>query len=330
MTGGSEELESKIVRVAEKIIVTGANGAIGSVFVPELRRLKGTDLVIAGYNRTPLTGAVAEGPSAHADVTNLDILKKVVELHGINIMYNFSALLSVATEENPELAYKVNVGGLKNTLAVAAEHGLRLFWLSSMAVFGGKGLQKENTPQDEPLQPDFEYGKNKKEGEELVEAYFNRGVDVRSVRFPGMLGPGPYGPGTTEVINEMIDMAAQGKPYVSPLRTDTVLPMMDTRDGNRAILALMDAPREDITVHSSYNLAGYSVSIREVASNLRNRFPGFKVSYRINPTKQAIADSWPDSIDASIAFKDFGFEAEYDLDDNIDYVLEHRTDSVAV
>lgn len=323
----SKTLEEKVVSMENRILVTGAAGAIGRRLVPELREQYGTDLVVAGYNRTPLTGLLASGPMERVNVVDKDALRATIERHDIGTVYHLAAMLSIAAEKNPELAKEVNEKGFTNVLELAGEYKLRLFWPSSIAVFG-PAAPKDNTPQDAPLDPTTNYGKAKVLSEQQGETYFNeQGVDFRSVRLPGVNdrleeGEKP-GPGTTEYVMDMVYAAKKNKPYVSPLRPDTMLPMMDMRDVIGAIKQIMAVPKEQINIHTSYNLDGMSFTPEQLEKSIRELInsPNFKVSYEIDSLKQPIADSWPDSIDDSAARKDWDWKPKYDLTKMVKYML---------
>jgi len=310
------------------ILVTGSAGAIGRNQTLALRARYGSDMVVAGYNRTLLTGSLTDGPSVQVDVTDKEGLRSIIEKHKVGEIYHNAALLSIKAEKNPEDAENVNVGGLENVLEVARKYDLKVFWPSSIAVFGSTA-PKDNTPQDAPLDPEFEYGRNKKAGEALIkEAFEKSGVDVRSVRYPGINGRGKPGPGTTEYAIEMIYAAVgqeqgQDEPYVCPLRPDTALPMMDMRDATRAALEIMGAPQEQIRVRTSYNLAAISFTPVELEQEIKRLVPGFRVRYdETDELKQKVADSWPHSIDDSAARKHFGWRHQIGLEEMAKYILE--------
>lgn len=323
-------LEGTVVEMENKKghFVPGAAGAIGRRLVPALRGQYGSELVVAGYNNTPLTGVLAEGPSVRADVTDIDALRSIIKGYNIGTIYHLAALLSVAAEKNPERAQEVNTAGFMNVLEVAREYGLRVFWPSSIAVFG-PDAPRQDTPQDAPLNPVTVYGKGKVAGELRGREYFEKhGVDFRSVRFPGLndrlaVGERP-GPGTTEYAMDMIAAAKENRPYKSPLRADTMLPMMDMRDAIRAILGIMGAPAKNITIRTSYNLAAASFTPAELEAEIRRQVdkPGFEVSYdEIDKMKQGIADSWPGSIDDRAARRDWRWNHAYGFAEMVTHML---------
>ncbi|MBI2675163.1 MAG: NAD-dependent epimerase/dehydratase family protein [Candidatus Aenigmarchaeota archaeon] len=307
----------------KNILVTGGAGAIGRNLLKALYAQHGSQMVIAGYNRTPLTGLPDGSLSAQVDVYDKERLISVVEEHDLDDgeIYHLAALLSIAAEKDPERARRVNMGGLKNVLDVAREYDMRVFWPSSIAVFGSSA-PKHNTPQNAPLDPEFEYGRNKVEGEKLLNQFFDEfEVDGRSVRYPGLLTPGKPGPGTTEYAIEMIYAAVRGEHYASPLRHDTELPMMDMRDATRAALEIMKAPKEDIKVRTSYNLSAMSFTPEELAEEIRKHIPRFKTDYKIDDLKQRVADSWPNSIDDSSARDQWGWNHRYGLPEMTEHMI---------
>ncbi|MBI4168228.1 MAG: NAD-dependent epimerase/dehydratase family protein [Candidatus Aenigmarchaeota archaeon] len=305
----------------KRILITGGAGAIGRNLLRDLYALHGPKLVVAGYNRTPLTGLPKDGLSAQVDVSDYEKLSAVIKRYDIGTIYHLAALLSIAAEENPELARRVNMGGLENILNLAKDHDLRVFWPSSIAVFGSTA-PKDGTPQHAPLDPEFEYGRNKVEGERLLKQFSDGfGVDVRSVRYPGLLTPGKPGPGTTEYAIEMVYAAVRGEPYASPLGPDTVLPMMDMRDATRAALEVMEAPKNRIQIRTSYNLSAMSFTPEQLAAEIRRHIPDFKLTYKINALKQKVADSWPNSIDDSLAREHWGWRHSYGLQETTEYMI---------
>jgi len=314
----------------KRILVTGAAGAIGRNLLKGLYALHGHEAVVAGYNKTPLTGLPEDGLSIKVDVTNKENLRSVIEQYDAGDVYHLSALLSIAAEKDPELARRVNMGGLKNVLDLAKKYDLKVFWPSSIAVFGSTA-PKYNTPQDVPLDPEFEYGRNKVEGEKLLQQFFDEfGVDARSVRYPGLLAHGKPGPGTTEYAIEMMYAAVIGKPFASPLGPDTVLPMMDMRDAIRAALEIMAAPNESIKVRTSYNLSAMSFTPEQLATEIRKHIPGFELQYEIDDLKQRVADSWPDTIDDSVAREQWGWRHRYGLSETVEYMIREIRKEIVV
>ncbi len=287
-----------------KILVIGATGAIGRNLVPALREKYGNENVIAGYNRRVPQGELAEGPIVQIDVTDKSMLRKIVDSHDVVSIYNLAALLSVAAEKNPELAERVNMGGLMNVLDIMTDD-MTGFWASSIAVYG-PGIPKRDVSEDVTFNPITVYGKGKVKGEIAIA---ESGKNMRVIRFPGLNGPGEPGPGTTEYAIEMIQAAAKGDHYIVPLRKDTKMPMMDMRDAVRAIMMLMSAEK----VGKTYNISAFSFSPEQLAEVVREFNSDFEVDYQPDEMKQNIADSWPESLDDSRARKDWGWEPAYSL-----------------
>lgn len=303
------------------ILVTGARGQIGSDLVAELRRRHGRDAVLeTDLHPLPNGG----NPLYEAlDVRDRDRLDALVRTHRIETVYHLASLLSATGEHKPDLAWAVNVQGLRNVLEVARTYGLRLFWPSSIAAFG-PDTPRENTPQAGPLDPVTMYGVTKVTGELLCRYAFQRdGVDVRSLRYPGLISHATKpGGGTTDYAVEIFYAALEGEPYTCFLRPDTRLPMMYMPDAVRATIDLMDADAEAISVRTGYNITALSFSAEELADALRKRFPDFEVAYEPD-FRQAIADSWPASVDDSQARADWGWQPAYDLDRMVDDMIDH-------
>jgi len=259
---------TQVVNMEGNILVTGSTGAIGRNLVPLLREKYGNDKVIAGYNRR----VPEEDPKVKVDVSDIDALRDTVRKHGISSIYHLAALLSVAAEEDPDAAERVNTQGLRNVLEIMAEqvakgNNMTGFWASSIGVYG-EGLPAENVAENVTLKPITVYGKGKVTGEQAIaEFYKTAGVDVRVIRFPGLNGPGKPGPGTTEYAIEMIQAAANGNNYTVPLRQDTTMPMMDMRDAIQGIMQLMNAPKDKIEIAKPYNIAALLYLVSRVLCN---------------------------------------------------------------
>lgn len=308
----------------KRILVTGGAGAIGRNLLPSLYVAYGPQAIVAGYNRTPLAGLPKGILSAQVDVSDEVKLRSVIEDYELNggDIYHFAALLSIAAEQDPERARRVNMGGLTNVLELAKEYGMKVFWPSSIAVFGSTA-PKYNTPQDAQLDPEFEYGRNKVDGERLLKQFFDEfGIDVRSVRYPGLIGPGKPGPGTTEYSIEMIYAAVRGEPYTTPLKPDTALPMMDMRDAIRAALEIMAVPKERIKIRTSYNLSAMSFTPEQLAEEIKKHIPTFEIYYEPDSLKQRVADSWPNSINDQSARDHWGWRHQYGLVETTEYMIQ--------
>jgi len=299
----------------KRILVTGACGQIGSELTLELRKRFGGDNVVAAGHRTPPSGALKEsGPFEFIDVTEMSQLQGVVDKYRIDTIYHMAAVLSAVGEKNPQLAWKVNMGGLYNVLELAREKQLsRVFCPSSMAVFGPT-TPRENTPQDTILRPTTIYGVSKVAGELLGDYYFSRyGVDVRGLRYPGIISNETLpGGGTTDYAVAIYYEAVKYKKYTCFVREDTVLPMMYMPDAIKAALDLMDAHVDKLTRHSDYNVAAMSFSAGELAAEIKKHIPDFVCEYEPD-YRLAIADSWPQSLDDSAARRDWGWQPDYDL-----------------
>lgn len=297
-----------------RILVTGATGQIGSELVPELQRMYGDENVVIGIHRRPPRGDLGSGPLEKIDVTKKDNVEGVVKEYGIDTIYHMAAILSVAGEENPWLAWDVNVNGTYNVLEVARENGLdRVFVPSSIAAFGPE-TPRDRTPQDTVLKPRTMYGLTKVSGELLSNYYFEKfGLDVRGVRYPGIISyKTPPGGGTTDYAVEIFHEAIKNGEYTCFLKEDSTLPMMYMPDCIKCTLDLMDADVSRLRHHGDYNVAAISFSPAELAEEIRKHIPDFVISYEPDH-RQAIADSWPKTIDDSSARMEWGWEPRFDL-----------------
>ena len=296
-----------------KILVTGAAGQIGSELVAALRKKHGEANVVA-TDKAVTRAQVAAGVLEQLDVMHLSSVERTIREHNVDTIYHLAAILSAAGEAHPDLAWDVNMDGLKNILDASARHGVgRVFWPSSIGVFGSDA-PKVRAPQDSPLNPTTIYGVTKVAGE-LLCAYYsqNRGLDVRSVRFPGLISSeAKPGGGTTDYAVEIFYSALQSGHYTCFLSEGTVLPMMYMPDALRAAIEIMDADPPDIKLHTGYNVAAMSFSAGELAAEIRKHLPRFEVTYAPD-SRQAIADTWPRSVDDSAARRDWGWKEEYDL-----------------
>lgn len=295
----------------KKILVTGAFGLVGTELVLELQKRYGKENVIAAaHSKVPDN---FDGILEQADVTQEENIIKLVKKHDIGTIYHLAGILSVGSEKNPAAAWEVNLNGLRKVLNVAKDEKLKVFWPSSIAAFGPT-TPKENTPQHTSLEPTTIYGVAKVAGELLCQYYFNKyGVDVRSIRYPGLNGwKADPGDGTTEYAIHIFYAAIREGKYVCPLKPGTYLPMMYMEDAINGTIQLMEADAAKLTVRTSYNLSGISFSPDELVAEIKKIVPDFKVTYAPNHT-QAIADSWPKTIDDSTARKDWGWQPKYDL-----------------
>jgi len=299
----------------KKVLVTGATGQIGSELTIELRKKYGEDNVVAaGHKRKPSGKLLKSGAFEFVDTTDKENIVKVVKTYDIDTIYHLAAVLSATGEENPQLAWHVNMDGLYNVLEVAREYNMvRVFWPSSIAVFGPEA-PRVNTPQDTILIPKTMYGVTKVAGELLCNYYFSRfGLDVRSVRYPGIISSETLpGGGTTDYAVEIFYEAIKNRRYTCFVREDTVLPMMYMPDCIKAAIDLMEAESYRINHRTSYNLTAISFSAGELAAEIKRYIPEFECKYEPD-FRQKIADSWPMSIDDSVARREWGWNPTYDL-----------------
>jgi nucleoside-diphosphate-sugar epimerase len=327
----SPSFSTPFLPVMKRILVTGANGQIGSELVDALRDRHGDDRVV-GLDLSLPASANGRGaaPYEAADVRDADALARVVTGYDVGTVYHLASLLSASGERNPDRAWEVNLDGLKNVLDLARRHDLRVFWPSSIAVFG-PSTPREDTPQRTVFDPSTMYGVTKRSGELLCQYYYRRyGIDVRSLRYPGLISyETPPGGGTTDYAVDMYYAAARGESYTCFVRPDTRLPMMYMPDALRATLALMDADADALTVRDSYNVSALSFSAADLADCLRRHVPAFDCTYDPDE-RQRIADDWPRSIDDATARADWNWSPTYDLDAMTEDMLAHLRESLEV
>ena len=324
----------------QRVLVTGANGQIGSELVQALRHRGDTERVIGADLRPPSDSSSSNGSretgGAHEvfDVRDRAALRGVMETHAIDTVFHLASLLSASGEQAPDRAWDVNMHGLKHVLDLAREfqenegradgagNSVRVFWPSSIAAFGP--ATGTRAPQQAVLDPQTMYGVTKVSGELLCRYYFQKyGVDVRSVRYPGLISyAAPPGGGTTDYAPEMFYAAAEGRPYTCFVEPETRLPMMYMPDALDAALDLMDAPAEALSVRTSYNVGALSFTARELADALAARVPGFECQFAPDE-RQEIADSWPAAVEDRPARGDWGWNPQYDLDALTDDMLEN-------
>ena len=299
----------------EKILVIGASGQIGVELTLALRKIYGDANVVASDLREENILLKGTGPYVSLDVMNKEMLHVQVIRQNITQIYLLAAILSATGEKNPNLAWSLNMQSLLNVLDIAREEKLsKVYWPSSIAVFGPTS-PKQNCPQQTIIEPSTVYGISKYAGEFWCNYFHNRyGVDVRSMRYPGLISyKSEPGGGTTDYAVEIFYKAKQDKKYDCFLREDTYLPMMYMNDAIRATIELMEADAKSINVRTSYNLSGMSFSPKEIAAEIKKHIPEFSISYKPD-YRQPIADSWPQSIDDSVARKDWGWKEAYDLE----------------
>jgi nucleoside-diphosphate-sugar epimerase len=308
----------------EKILVIGASGQIGVELTLALRKIYGNANVVASDLREQNPLLEGTGPYVSLDVMNKEMLHVQVIRQNFTQIYLLAAILSATGEKNPNLAWNLNMSGLLNVLDIAREEKIKkVYWPSSIAVFGPTS-PKQNCPQQTIIEPSTVYGISKYAGEFWCHYYFQRfGVDVRSIRYPGLISyKSAPGGGTTDYAVEIFHEALEEKKYDCFLKEDTYLPMMYISDAIRGTIELMEAPAEKISIRTSYNLSGMSFSPKEIATSIKKYIPDFIISYKPD-YRQAIADSWPQSIDDTVARNDWGWKNEYDLDKMTKEMLEN-------
>ena len=299
----------------ERILIIGSSGQIGTELVFELRKIYGNENVIASDIRESFDEEINSGPFETLDIMDEKLLRNIVAKYKVTQVYLLAALLSATAEQNIELGWKLNMRSHSHVLDLAKD-GLikKIFWPSSIAVFGPT-TPIENTPQYTVMEPNTVYGITKQAGERWNEYYFNKfGVDVRSIRYPGLIGwKANPGGGTTDYAVDIFHKAITDGEYESFLAENTELPMMYMPDAIRATIKLMETPAEKIKIRSSYNLAGISFTPKTLSEEISKHIPNFKMSYKPD-FRQEIADSWPSSINDSHAQKDWGWSLGYDLE----------------
>lgn len=294
----------------QRLLVTGANGQIGTVLVQALQERYGYDQVIASDLHLP---AEKKAVFVQLDVLDQKQMRVIIEQYQITQIYHLAAILSAKGEQNPKMAWDINMNGLFNVLETAKDYQLKVFNPSSIAVFGTES-PRQDTPQFRSVHPETVYGISKVAGEYWGLYYYEKfGVDVRSVRYPGIISYQSLpGGGTTDYAVEIFHAAVKGEHYKCFLKEHTRLPMMYISDAIRATIDLMEAPEEAISVRTSYNLAGVSFTPAEIAAEIKSQIPEFSLSYKPD-FRQAIAESWTETIDDSSAQEDWGWQPEYDL-----------------
>ncbi len=300
----------------KRILITGAFGQIGTELTLELRRRHGAENVLATGRYLPEqeVSVSAAGPIEQLDVTDGEAIVDTVRRHGINVIYHLAAILSAHGEQNPQMTWQVNMGGLRNVLEAARQvDRCRLFWPSSIAVFGPE-TPGDKTPQDTVMRPTTIYGVTKVAGELLSDYYFHHyGLDVRGVRYPGVISSGsPPGGGTTDYAVDIFYQALRTGRYTAFVREDCVLPMVYMPDCIHAAIKLMEADLSSLKHHNGFNIAAMSFSAGQLASEIKKHLPEFVCEYQPDE-RQAIADSWPRSIDDRVARQEWGWQPEYDL-----------------
>lgn len=300
--------ESQVTRV----LVTGAAGQIGSALVPALREAYGADRVLATDIHPPTEPGA--GPFALLDCTDSAAVAERLAEHRPTVVYHLAALLSAVGERKPQKAYEVNLGGLFNVLEAAREQGFAVFTPSSIAAFG-PSTPRNGTPQDTLQRPSTMYGVTKVAGELLCDYYHSRfGVDTRGVRYPGIISASPPGGGTTDYAVEIFFAAVERGSYTSFLSADTQLDMMYMPDALRAAMELMEADGTGLVHRNAFNVTAMQLTPATLGDAIRRHLPDFRLAFDPDPVRQAIADSWPRSLDDSAARREWGWRPEYDLE----------------
>lgn len=307
----------------KKILVTGALGQIGTELVVKLRKLYGENNVIATDIRKNDCEVVLGGPFEILDVTDGKTMYEIAKKYEVDTIIHLAALLSAVAEAKPLEAWHINMGGLVNALEVARELDLKFFTPSSIGAFGPT-TPKDKTPQVTIQRPTTMYGVNKVSGELLCDYYYHRfGVDTRGVRFPGLISyVAPPGGGTTDYAVEIYYEAIKKGHYTCYLKPGTYLDMMYMPDALDAIIQLMEADSDRLINRNAYNITAMSFDPEEIAAEIKKHIPDFTIEYEVDPVRQAIADSWPNSLDDSAAQVEWGFKAKYDLEKMTKDMLE--------
>ncbi|MGB4775361.1 MAG: NAD-dependent epimerase/dehydratase family protein [Daejeonella sp.] len=309
----------------ETILVIGSNGQIGTELVTELRKINGDNHVIACDIRRPDYDIKNAGPFEFVNVLEKDTLKNIFKKYKPTQVYLLAALLSATGEQNPKLAWNLNMNGLLNVLDLAITFETkRIYWPSSIAVFGPNS-PKDKTPQYCVMDPNTVYGISKLAGERWCEYYFQKyGLDIRSIRYPGLISwKAAPGGGTTDYAIHIFHEALKKGAYQCFLSAETELPMMYMDDAIRGTIELMDAPAKNINIRSSYNFAGISFTPEILAAEIKKHIPDFKLSYVDNDPRQAIAGSWPKSINDSQAQKDWNWKTRFNLKNMTEDMLKN-------
>lgn len=308
----------------QRILIVGASGQIGTELTARLREQFGSHKVIATDIREGDNDLLEGGPFEILDAMDYKALEDIIIRHEITDVYLLAAMLSATAEKFPMRAWNLNMNSLFNVLNLAKDNKIKkVFWPSSIAVFGST-TPKSNTPQKTVMEPSTVYGISKQAGERWCEYYFNKyDVDVRSIRYPGLISYKTLpGGGTTDYAVDIYHKALKHNEYRCFLNAETTLPMMFIDDAIRATLSIMEAPKDDITIRSSYNLSGLSFNPKEITENIQQHIPDFKITYEPD-FRQDIADSWPQSIDDSQAQNDWGWENKISLNKMTEIMLDN-------
>ncbi len=311
----------------KKIMVTGSVGQIGSELTMVLREKYGNDNVIAtGHKSKPGEKLLNSGPFQFINCSDIKTVEEVVKKYNVNTIYHLAALLSAMAEENPQLAWDVNINGLYNVLEVARERDCAVFTPSSIGAFG-PGTPLDNTPQDTIQRPNTMYGVTKMAGELLCDYYYKRfGVDTRGLRYPGIISYETLpGGGTTDYAVEIFYEAIKNKKYTCFLKQGTYLDMMYMPDAINSAINLMEADPAKLKHRNAFNVTAMSFDPEGIADEIKKIIPGFTIDYKVDPTRQAIAESWPNNMDDSAAREEWGWKPEYNLEAMTKDMIEKLT-----
>jgi nucleoside-diphosphate-sugar epimerase len=315
----------------KRLLITGATGQIGSELTIALRRTYGeTNVIAAGHRRQPDADLVQNGPYCAIDVRDADSLQEAVRNYRIDTIFHLASVLSAVAEQNPQLAWEINMGGLHKVLEAARQFRCAVFFPSSIGVFG-PGTPLENTPQVTVQRPNTIYGITKLAGELLCNYYHRRfGIDIRGLRLPGLISYKTLpGGGTTDYAVEIFYAAlAQGR-YCCFLKGDTRLDMMYMPDAIRAVMILMEADGKNLIHRNAYNLTAMNFTPEELAARIRSSVPDFTIDYDVDPIRQAIADSWPRYMDDSAARAEWGWQPHFDIVATTQEMLTHLAAKLA-
>jgi len=315
-----------------RILVTGATGQIGSELVPALRKRFGSaNVIAAGHKTQPDKELLDSGPFLSLDVRDFAAIEKIVKEYRIDAIYHMAALLSASAEKDPHLAWDVNINGLRNILEAARKFNLSVFFPSSIGAFG-PSTPADNTPQDTIQRPTTIYGIAKVTGELLCDYYFHKfGVDTKGLRFPGLISykTMPRG-GTTDYAVEIFYAAVKEKRYECFLKQGTRLDMMFMPDAIRAAIELMEADAERLIHRNAFNITAMSLAPEDIGAEIKKHIPEFTMTYKIDPVRQAIADSWPHHMDDSAARREWGWRPEYDLVSMTKDMIERLSEKISM
>ena len=310
--------------MSDTILILGACGQVGTELTEKLQQVYGANNVVSSDIKPSTNPIHSNSTFELLDVLDTQRIAEIFAKHKPTVVYHLAALLSATAEAKPQIAWQINMQGALNIFEACKEYGVkRVFWPSSIAVFGPT-TPRINTPQTTILEPNTIYGISKLAGERYCEYYWEKhGVDIRSIRYPGLIGYKSLpGGGTTDYAVEIFYEALKNKSYTCFLNKTTALPMMHTEDAIRATLEITDAPAEQIKIRSSYNISGVSFNPQELSNEIKKHIPEFEIIYKPD-FRQAIADSWPASIDDSIAREHWNWKEEYNLERLVDNMLNN-------